>query len=168
MDEKINYFWTTYWINLLLAPVYACFVIWSIIRWMREPQSRGADLRVRMGTIGLACGVSSAVLLATFYGYFWTTGQLIAHGSVLLIMDWTGQGLAAAGLLTALLARRWLRPYAAIVNIVVFTRWYGLLIPGLRIAAFLSTAMYLCVLATVSLWLLRQRLGAQSRRVHTD
>jgi hypothetical protein len=167
-DEKINYFWTTHWVNLLLAPVCAGFVIWSIIRWMREPQTHGADLRGRMGSVGLACGVSSAVLLLVFYVHIWATGQLIAHGSVLFIIDWTGQGLAAAGFLTALAARRWLRPSAAVVSIVMFIQWYGLLIPGLRIAALLSTAMYLCVAAAASLWLLSSWHSVQARGVHTD
>jgi hypothetical protein len=121
-----------------------------------------------MGSIALACGVSSAILLLLFYGHIWITGQLIAHGSVLFIIDWTGQGLAAAGFLTALVARRWLRPSGAIVNMVIFIQWCGLLIPGMRIAALLSAAMYLCVLVTLSLWLLSLRRGVQSRSVHTD
>ena len=150
----MSYFWFTFWINHFLAPVYAGFVIWSIVRWVREPQSREAKLRAWMGSIGLLSGVGSALLLLVFYGYIWTTGRLIAHGSVLFIIDWVGEGLAAVGFFAALVARRWIRPSAAIVNIVIFISWYGLLIPGLRIAAFISTAMYVCVVVIASFWLI--------------
>jgi hypothetical protein len=163
---KHSYYWVTFWINVLLAPVYAGFVIWSIIRWLQETRSNEANLRARMGSIGLLFGVGSAILLLVFYGYLWSTGQLIAHGSALFILDWVGEGLAAVGFFTSLLARRWIRPSAAILNVVTFIQWYGLLIPGLGPAAVLSTAMYMCVVVITLCWLIsfvHSRSQAESR-----
>lgn len=151
---KHSFFWAVLWINVIFAPVYAGFVIWSIVRWLRETRPREANLRARMGSLGLLCGVVSALLLLIFYCFLRSTGRLIAHGSVLFILDWAGECLAAAGLLTALAARRWLRPTAALINVVTLIKWYGLLIPGLGPATMLSIATYICVALIALFWLI--------------
>jgi hypothetical protein len=161
----MTYYWLTFWIDLGLAPVYILFTAWCVFHWAQAFRKNKADWRFRVAAGGLVLGVASAILLGVFFVHLRTTGTLIAHGSILWIVYYSGEYSADAGFVLALAGRGGLRLSAMIVNLAMVFRWYGMMIVGLRSEAILSTAMYICVMAICCVWLLsrpRQCIPAAS------
>lgn len=163
----MRYFWTTYWANIALTPIYLLFVMWSIWRWARSPGDERGGWRFHAATFGLFLGVGSAILLVAFYAHLWVTGNLIAHGAILWLLFYAGESSADAGLLLALAGRGVLRASAVLVNLVMVFQWWGRMIVGLHAEAVLSTIMYVCV-AIACAWFCASLTSKPQFRRETD
>ena len=148
-----------HWVGLVLEleslflEIYAMFVIWSTIKWIRAFRSSAFTLRDWTGSSGLALGIISATLYKWFFVYASVTGTVLAHGSALFIYYFVGGGLAVVGIILGLTGCGWIRQTAAIVSSVMVFQWLGMLDMRTEVDVFLTIVMFVlfAVFGTISL-----------------
>jgi hypothetical protein len=127
---------------------YGIFVVWTVVRWTMGIRSIQQTLRAWIGSVGLAAGICSALLLLLFYMHIWIKGALIAHGAALWLLYYAGICLAVIGLTFGLAGCRWLRRSCTVISLVMVFQWSGQMADSLR-QDFLITVAMLVLLGAV-------------------
>jgi len=134
--------------------IYGIFVAWTAVRLMMRIRSFERTLRDWLGSVGLAAGICSAILLMLFYMHIWIEGTLIAHGAALWLLYYAGICLAIIGLTLGFVGCRWVRRSCTVISLVMIFQWSGQMTDSLQQDSLITVVMFvsLAVVGIIYLW----------------
>lgn len=111
----------------LFRPVFlACFgafVVVAVIKCFFAIRNITWKVRDWSGAIGLVLAISSTALLAVHYGHILTAGSLIAHGSSLLLLYYSGFVTALLSIVLGATGYGWVRRSGVVIGLVMTFQW---------------------------------------------
>jgi hypothetical protein len=139
--------------RIVFMLLFSIFVIWSVAIWCKQFTQQRIGLRDWSGMLGVSLAICSTIPYAVLYLFFLARHSLIAHGSALWAIYYSGEAAAVLGFTLGVFGFARLRFYSLIISIVMAFQWWREMTPSFRFGAVITLFMFLSLTVVVGVLL---------------